>query len=757
MTKNTHKVNIPGYRIIRKVGEGGMSVVYLAYQESLKREVALKVMRPIITDEENVVRRFEQEAEIIAKLYHPNIVSIYEVGHIDDDILYYSMPYLQHGDLTAFAYNNDHELKKVMADICDGLAFAHTQGVVHRDIKPENILFDQFGHVQIADFGIALSTGRRRFTQENRIVGSIHYMSPEQAQSKHVDARSDIYGLGAILYEILTGDPVFDEDSDLSLMLAHVNNEVPQLPEHLSQWQAVIDKCLAKSPNHRYQNMAALKAAIESVNEEIRAPKKSFIKPIAVIAAMGILGVGAWFAWDQLQHNKTSVNQQVDVLKTPPVDERPVGQTKSQDQVDQLTGSTAEPVPEKDALPEVVNLLTAEQVAELVENAKKNIATKQLTTPRDDNALDQLLLLLSNLPNHQEGLSLLSDVMAGYYELVYQSVLKNDLNQAIQFAESVAEVRHRAILTNEQLLVFLEHNTELERSLLLGAIAEKVNLAKGRSNRNGAERLIGLVDAVMPGHEIIDELNASIESMPLPGQIIADKMGLRSVIVPPEINHSKGLIKYALAVSRAEISWQMFDQFVTDTGHEINRCKSAIGSNMIFSQRNYSKPGFRTAADMPVVCVTWQDANLFIEWYNKRSGENYRLPTILEWRHLIKLSDMKTPSCGSANLAGTEFPAEEENFKSYPCNDGFPFVAPYHAFDKNALGLIGFHGNVAEWLAGCQEMGKFKAIFNPEDQCESNPSAGYSWLSGKDDNGHVKQIKFDQAWSHIGFRLVKTL
>lgn len=757
MTKINSKVTIPGYRIIRKIGEGGMSVVYLAYQESLKREVALKVMRPIITDEENVVRRFEQEAEIIAKLYHPNIVSIYEVGHIDDDILYYSMPYLQHGDLTTFTYNNDDELKSVMAGICEGLAFAHTQGVVHRDIKPENILFDQFGHVQIADFGIALSTGRRRFTQENRIVGSIHYMSPEQAQSKHVDARSDIYGLGAILYEILTGDPVFDEDSDLSLMMAHVNNEVPRLPSHLSQWQAVIDKCLAKSPNHRFQNMAALKTAIDAISTETIVRKRSTIKPVIGLIVIGFVSILAWYVWAQMKQQYDPKPEAVEVINPQSVDADLLAQQSTTKTDFQAPTSKPDKPTASIELPKVVNQLSDEQVTKLVKNAKNNIGIKQLTTPEDDNALDQLLLLLSNLPTHQEGLGLLSDVMAGYYELVYQSVLKNDLNQAIQFAEAVAEVRHRTILTNEQLLVFLEHNTELERSLLLGAIAEKVNLAKSRSNRNNAERLIGLVDAVMPGHEIIDELNSLIETMPKSGQVMVDKLGLRSVLVPPETSQTKGLIKYALAVTRAEISWSMYDRFVDETAHEISRCKSETGSNMIFSQRNYSKPGFRTGADMPVVCVTWQDANLFIAWYNQRSGENYRLPTILEWRHLIKLSGVKIPACQSANLAGTEFPAVDENFRPHKCNDGFPFVAPYHAFEKNTLGLIGFHGNVAEWLAGCQELGKFKSIFNPEDQCESNPSAGYSWLSGLDDNGQVKQIKFNQAWSHIGFRLVKKL
>jgi formylglycine-generating enzyme required for sulfatase activity len=292
---------------------------------------------------------------------------------------------------------------------------------------------------------------------------------------------------------------------------------------------------------------------------------------------------------------------------------------------------------------------------------------------------------------------------------------------------------------------------------LLGELAEKVKLAKTQVNSIQAKRLIALIDDVMPGHEIIAELNSVVKAMPKSGHVIKDSNGLRSVVVLPETVNGKGLINYALAVNETEISWQLFDEFVAATGHEIKRCKSETGANMIFSQRNYAKPGFATTLASPVVCVTWQDANIFITWYNQLTNEKYRLPSELEWRHLIKLSGIKVPDCGSSNLAGTELIGTTEDIKPQPCNDHHAYVAPFSAFKKNPLGLIGFHGNVAEWLAGCQAMGKFKAIFNADDQCESNPSAGYSWLSGVDDTGYIKQIKFDQAWSHIGFRLVKNI
>ncbi|MGJ8663076.1 MAG: protein kinase domain-containing protein [Marinicella sp.] len=781
MTKIDHKISIPGYRIIRKIGEGGMSVVYLAHQESLKRDVALKVMRPIITDEENVVRRFEQEAEIIAKLYHPNIVNIYEVGHVDDEVLFYSMPYLQHGDLTTFAYQNDDELKVMLAGICDGLSYAHTQGVVHRDIKPENILFDQFGNVQIADFGIALSTGRRRFTKDSRIVGSVYYMSPEQAQSKHVDARSDIYGLGAILYEILTGDPVFDEDSDLSLMMAHVSNPIPQLPEELSHWQFIIDRCLAKSPNQRFQNMESLKQAVLSIGA--KPPVATWKLKMAAFTAVALLTVlGTWYWHTIRQEPETKLLPKTQTTVTKELDDAEVidSELEQMPAVSDEQAPTELVVDETPIKPAKINQLSAEEVAQLLKNAKRNIAKKQLTIPADENALDQVLKLLDNIPDHAEGLGLLSEVMASYYDLLYQAVNKNDLIQAQQFADSVSEVRHKTILVDESLLAQLEQNTELERSLLLGAVVEKVNAAKRSINLEKAQQLIALVDQVVPGQDLVNELLGSIETVLKTGRILNDAGYIKSVVIAPQINSKKGLVSYGLAVSQSEITWAQYDSYVRATNQSLKRCKSHTSSNLIFSQRNYTKPGFKVSKHMPVVCVTWQQASEYAQWLSEQTGHHYRLPTAREWRHVYRMSEQKV-SCGSANLAGQEFPLKEADKRSdyrtdrrqdnrddkqqdqnaekslYNCDDGTVYVATIDRFKKNKLGIIGLAGNVSEWLSGCEKLGKFKAIFNKDDLCDSNPIIGRSWLSGPDHDGGIQSIDFDDAWTHIGFRLIRDL
>lgn len=764
MTKIDHKIKIPDYRIIRKIGEGGMSVVYLAFQESLKREVALKIMRPIVTDEENVVKRFAQEAEIIAKLYHPNIVNIYEVGHVEGDVLFYSMPYLQHGDLTSFVYQNDTELKQMIANICDGLGFAHTQGVVHRDIKPENILFDQFGNVQIADFGIALSSGRSRFTKDSKIVGSVYYMSPEQAQAKHVDKRSDIYGLGAILYELLTGDPVYDEDNDLSMMMAHLSSPIPKLPKELSHWQEVIDNCLAKSPNQRFQNVEALKQAVLDV-DVYHTPSWQRTPVIAAFAVltMAVIFFGFWL----YNQGVTTANEQLLQSTAGAGNAKNINSpaTEAEPQVRTQDGLNNRSIPQNSnnsgannsvQYPSAVNNLSEVEVTELLDKAKQNINKKQLTTPQNDNALDQILQLLKNMPDHQVALNLLSDVMAGYYDLLYQAVQNDNLNLANRFAESVAEVRHRTILINENLLTQLEQNTDLERSLLIGAVVEKVKASKLSLNQQQAKQYITLIDQVIPGQDLVDDLLDSINSMLKPGQVLKDNQGITTVVVTPQYKSKKGLLNYGLAVTQSEINYAQFDRFVNATGHPVKRCKSEIKANLIFTKRNYSKPGFKVADDMPVVCVTWLDANQYATWLSQKSGLSYRLPTAREWRHINKLSG-ETINCGGANLAGQEFPDKDENLALFNCDDGSSHVASSKRYPKNKLGLSGFQGNVSEWLAGCEKLGKFKAIFNPDDLCDNNPVIGKSWVSGTEDTGAVRKVKFDQAWTHIGFRLIRDL
>jgi len=271
MSAATPTFDIPGYRIVRPLGEGGMATVYLALQTALGRQVAIKVLAVQRAPSEELVRRFEQETRLIARLDHPHIVSIYEVGRTSTGQLYYTMPYLPNGDLAARDLREDQTgIVAVMRALCQALAYAHDQGIVHRDVKPENVLFDKLDRPLLADFGIALATHSDvRVTREGATLGSTGYMSPEQARGLAIDGRSDLYSLGVLCYELVAGELPFQGPDALAVALAHVENPVPRLSPTRRHWQALIDRALAKDPAERFQSAAELLEALDAVQAHL--------------------------------------------------------------------------------------------------------------------------------------------------------------------------------------------------------------------------------------------------------------------------------------------------------------------------------------------------------------------------------------------------------------------------------------------------------------------------------------------------------
>jgi Sulfatase-modifying factor enzyme 1/Protein kinase domain len=273
--------DIPGYRIVRWLGRGGMADVYLAIQLSLGRSVAVKVLASERTPSTETVARFEQEARIIARLDHPHIVGIFDVGRTSTGQLYYTMPHMPNGDLGSRDLKQDQAtVLEVTRALCHALAYAHDQGIVHRDVKPENVLFDKLNRPLLADFGIALSNlGPLRVTREGMTLGSVAYMSPEQARGKPLDGRSDIYSLGVVCYECLTGKLPFSGQDSMAVALAHVEEPVPRLPPARLHWQSFIDKAMAKLPDDRFQSASQMLDALEVVEKRM-----AIITPIAAVA-----------------------------------------------------------------------------------------------------------------------------------------------------------------------------------------------------------------------------------------------------------------------------------------------------------------------------------------------------------------------------------------------------------------------------------------------------------------------------------------
>jgi len=212
------------YRIIDTLGEGGMANVYLAEDIILQRKVAVKILRLDLQKEPQTLARFQREALATSELSHPNIVMVLDVG-TDHGLPYMVMEYVDGPDLKEYIRANSPlnlgNIIKIMDQILSAMSLAHKHNVIHRDLKPQNILMDKHGNIKIADFGIAVALNQNSVTQTNSAIGSVHYMSPEQTRGGLVTKQSDIYSLGIILYELITGNVPFNGDSAVSIALKH--------------------------------------------------------------------------------------------------------------------------------------------------------------------------------------------------------------------------------------------------------------------------------------------------------------------------------------------------------------------------------------------------------------------------------------------------------------------------------------------------------------------------------------------------------
>lgn len=298
MTERAPYPSVRGYQIERLLGRGGMARVYLATQLALARPVALKVLQHDSAAEDAGVVRFEQEARLIAKLSHPHIVGIYDIGRTEAGELYYAMPHLPAGDLQRRTRPlAEAEVRTILSATLNALEHAHNHGVVHRDIKPANILFDADGRAQLADFGVAFSEGsqRNRVTTAGFTVGSAGYMSPEQARGLKVDGRSDLYSVGVLAFEMLTGELPFEGADAVAIAIAQVEQPVPRLPAALAHWQPWMDGALACLPQDRFDTALSMRTALPLPPEPV-APRSKRIWAAVAAALLVTLALAALLA-----------------------------------------------------------------------------------------------------------------------------------------------------------------------------------------------------------------------------------------------------------------------------------------------------------------------------------------------------------------------------------------------------------------------------------------------------------------------------
>lgn len=265
------------YKIVEKIGGGGMSVVWKAYDLVLDRNVALKILRPEMSEDEDFILRFRREAQSVASLSHPSIVNIYDVGE-DQGLYFIVMELIGKGETLRDYLKAKGRLPvaralEITAEICEALSHAHSKRIIHRDIKPQNILLTEEGKVKVADFGIARALGTLSTTTHDMVVGSAPYISPEQAKNGQASVRSDLYSLGVVLYEMLSGKQPFAGDSPVAVALQHVEAVAPPLRENAPSIPPAVDelvrKAMAKDPQDRFQSADEMLAAVRSVEASL--------------------------------------------------------------------------------------------------------------------------------------------------------------------------------------------------------------------------------------------------------------------------------------------------------------------------------------------------------------------------------------------------------------------------------------------------------------------------------------------------------
>ncbi|MHB2019580.1 MAG: serine/threonine-protein kinase, partial [Candidatus Xenobia bacterium] len=277
------------YRILRELGRGGMGVVYQAEDEMLARTVALKTLQIADAEREGLRKRLQREAQLSARLNHQNVITLFDMGN-EDGLDFLVLEYVEGRTLrdllNSVGRMRLNEALAIFRDMAEGVAHAHEKGIVHRDLKPENVMVTADGRGKVMDFGLAWAAYQAKLTQTGAVMGTLAYFSPEQARGQTADERSDLYSLGAILFELLTGELLFNAKSPVEMIMHHLETPprsiVQVVPSLTPELDAVVRRCLQKDPKNRYPSVRAMLAVLPTAAPRPMTPPPSLSMPPAM-------------------------------------------------------------------------------------------------------------------------------------------------------------------------------------------------------------------------------------------------------------------------------------------------------------------------------------------------------------------------------------------------------------------------------------------------------------------------------------------
>lgn len=691
--------DIPGYRVLRRLGQGGMSYVYLGVQESLDRQVAIKVIAPTALKDEISKLRFEREARTIAKLQHPAIVSIHDVGRTELGLLYYVMPFLPRGHLGQRELVNDEpRLIAILRALLWGLDYAHERGVVHRDIKSENVLFDNVDRPLLTDFGIAMHrSDRHRVTDGGFALGSATHMAPEQARGEKVDGRADLYSIGVLAYDKLMGELPFQADGPLQMAVRHSVDPIPRLPAHKAHWQAFIDRALAKMPDARFGSAQEMMAALDRIeqarleagapalppDEAITAPRaaqpaaaKRAINPLfvatAALVVLVLALVVAWQAWNQ-RGSPAAVVDAIEAIAaepaalpapTPARSDAPMGgqaaaattvlqappspEAEAPLALPELLPPTDEAAPEEAIDPAIAALPPLRQALHF---AGLQIRQRRLTQPPGANAQESLLRAQALGAEARELTRLGEAWLAAAGPYVEKSFAAGAAEPDRRLHEAAVRLAQALALTDSEAWQALQ---QAPRDWLRGRLRAALDAGDVEALR--AARAEAQALSITP---------ASLEPEWSQG-IVQARVGQRLAGLPAQQllrlpqGDRPGLAGLIEPVSRSD-----YARFAAATGRTAASCKIRSAAFNL-RKRRWDAPGFDQAAAEPVVCVSLADAEAYAQWLGQQEGRRYRLPTAQEWQVLPAAAAAEACRAQPATCARPDQVREW----SAPCADG---------------------------------------------------------------------------------------
>lgn len=784
-----------------------MSTVYLAIQLSVGREVALKVMSPALNADPVFSERFQREANIVGQLSHPNIVSIYDIGRYKN-LNYIAMDYLPGGSVHDKLASglSPKEVLRIIREIAQALDHAHEKGYIHRDIKPENVLFREDDSAVLSDFGVAKTvTSASKMTNAGTVVGTPHYMSPEQARGKPIDGRSDLYSLGVVFYEMLTGSVPYQADEAVAIAIKHLTAPIPKLPPQFSLYQNLLNKLLAKDADDRYQRGRECVEAIDALEGTSSGSSPRYLtqtEPTAVqvLSLFKALLLTSYAA--VLANSKTLFTFLLSWRWKP------------------KRGLYRHPQTE------VTEIRTEANTAE---DDRATIISTRVQRAAHYQAVksNKIRLFMRALPIIFVALCLWSalSVAIKQFDIPGETLLPESFNKAANYTASSLEQQLTSWFGDEPETTDTETATEqlanatdpnqptAANALTDNTIPEQPQvqeappeppkpvapppppryaLTVAATPDTARIRILNIPDVYYPGIKLLpgkyhvevsqDGYDTETEWITLKNKGVSPDIRLRKTPVPGAIFYNdlskvdgKGVegkgpamvivpagsflmgnkadstatpvrrvkFKAPFAVSQYEITFADFDKFAQATG----RTKP--------SDKRWGR------GSRPVINVTWQEARDYAKWLRKTTGRKYRLPTEAEWEYIARANSKGNYWWGTASPEGRA--NCRRGCKSEYAGLFTSKTAPVGSYTANAFKVFDTSGNVAEWVADCYQNHYLGA---PRDgsavsskSCAAYSVRGGSMKQGKDDISSTKRDSraASQRFDDVGFRVVVEL